>query len=74
MEEYLESGSVATQTIASLVAERKVFPCFFGSALKIEGVKELLEGVNTYLPRKEYPSAFGARVYISIVLCKSPVM
>ena len=63
MEEYLENGEVCVKTISSLVATRKVFPCFFGSALKIEGVKELLEGVNTYLPGKEYPEEFGARVY-----------
>ena len=63
MEEYLENGEIASKTIASLVERRRVFPCFLGSALKVEGVRELLWGITTYLLPKEYPAAFGARVY-----------
>ena len=51
------------ETIASLAAQRKVFPCFFGSALKVEGVEELLDGLYDYTRMPSYPDDFGARVY-----------
>ena len=49
MEEYLEKGSVAAASIRRLVAERKIFPCYFGSALKLDGVQELLAGFEEYM-------------------------
>ncbi len=63
MEEYLEKGSVAAASIRRLVAERKIFPCYFGSALHLTGVKELMNGICTYQMQKEYPAVFGAKVY-----------
>ena len=63
MEEYLEKGSVAVASIRRLVAERKIFPCYFGSALHLQGVEELINGICTYQMQKEYPAAFGAKVY-----------
>ena len=63
MEEYLEKGSVAAVSIRRLVAERKIFPCYFGSALHLQGVEELMNGICTYQMQKEYPAAFGAKVY-----------
>ena len=63
LEKYLEKGSIQTEEIAELIEERKVFPCFFGSALKIEGVEELLSGVHRYSLQKRYPDAFAARVF-----------
>lgn len=65
LERYLEQGSIAVrrEDIAELVAARKVFPCYFGSALKIEGVEELLDGVERYSLSPVYPESFGARVY-----------
>ena len=63
MEEYLEKGSVAAASIRRLVAERKIFPCYFGSALHLQGVEELMNGICTYLMQKEYPAVFGAKVY-----------
>ena len=63
MEEYLEKGSVAAASIRRLVAERKIFPCYFGSALHLQGVEELLDGICTYQMQKEYPAVFGAKVY-----------
>lgn len=63
MEEYLEKGSVAAASIRRLVAERKIFPCYFGSALHLQGVEELMNGICTYQMQKEYPAAFGAKVY-----------
>ena len=63
MEEYLEKGSVAAASIRRLVEERKIFPCYFGSALHLQGVEELMNGICTYQMQKEYPAVFGAKVY-----------
>ncbi len=63
LERYLETGLIDDATIASLIAQRKVFPCFFGSALKVEGITELLDGLNTYTRMPSYGAEFGARVY-----------
>ena len=63
MEEYLEKGSVAAASIRRLVAERKIFPCYFGSALHLQGVEELMNGICTYQMQKEYPAVFGAKGY-----------
>ncbi len=69
-EEMLEAflgGNVdedfVTNHIAKGIAERKVFPCFFGSALQDTGVDRLLDGIEKYSLYKEYPDTFGARVY-----------
>lgn len=63
MEEYLEKGSVAVASIRRLVADRKIFPCYFGSALHLQGVEELMNGICTYQMQKENPAVFGAKVY-----------
>lgn len=63
MEEYLETGRMTDESIARAVAGRQVFPCYFGSALLLEGVEGLLEGLRRFILRKEYPDDFGARVY-----------
>lgn len=63
MEEYLEQGGICTESIAGAIAERKVFPCFFGSALKLQGVDTLLQGLERYCQDMEYPEEFGARVF-----------
>ena len=63
LEEYLEKDTVEEETIRRLVGERKIFPCYFGSALKLEGVEELLQGVETYARPPVYPKDFGAKVY-----------
>lgn len=63
LENYLESGQVTQGNLRELIAKRKLFPCLFGSALKLEGVAELLEIVDTYGPEKQYSDAFSARVY-----------
>ena len=61
--EYLETGALSDETLAGLIAARTVFPCWFGSALKLEGVEAFLQGLERYGPRPAYPEAFGARVY-----------
>ncbi len=63
MEQYLETGGIAEKDIKAAIAERHIFPCFFGSALKIQGVEELLQGLVALSVRKQYPAQFGARVY-----------
>ncbi len=63
LEEYLENGAVSDDTIAALIGERKLFPCFFGSALKLQGVTEFLEDFFAYAKEPEYPGEFGAKVY-----------
>ena len=63
LETYLETGEVPPGNIRGLVAGRKVFPCCFGSALKLEGMDELIDTVNAYAPEKNYPAEFGAKVY-----------
>ncbi len=63
LERYLETGVIEKEDIRELVAQRKVFPCYFGSALKMKGVGALLEGIRTYSCSVEYPDEFGARVY-----------
>ena len=63
LETYLETGGVTEGNIRGLIGERKLFPCRFGSALKLTGVAQLLETLDTYAPRREYGDAFAARVY-----------
>lgn len=63
LDEYLESGKIYTGGVREVISERKVFPCFFGSALKSEGVHEFLKGIETYTREIEYPAEFGAKVF-----------
>ena len=63
MEQYLETGDVLSEDIKAAIANRHIFPCFFGSALKTQGVEELLQGIVNLSVRKQYPAQFGARVY-----------
>ncbi len=63
MEQYLESGELSNEQICEAIAKRNVFPCFFGSALKMQGIENLLEGFVTFAKRKQYPKEFGARVF-----------
>ena len=63
LEHYLESGEIQKEEIINLIAKRKVFPCYFGSALKIQGVEEFLRGIETFTRECAYPEEFGARVF-----------
>ena len=60
---YLESGRVPEGEISALIVQRKLFPCWFGSALKLEGVEEFLDGLERYAPAPQYPQEFGAKVF-----------
>lgn len=63
LDQYLESGEIEDAKIKEMVTARKIFPCFFGSALKLQGVEEFLKDFGYYTEEKEYPEAFGARVF-----------
>ena len=65
LEEYLATGEVSQSTLRRLLRQRKLFPCYFGSALKLEGVRELLAGLDTLTEQPDYPPDFSARVYKS---------
>ncbi len=60
---YLERGEVTDSEITLLIEQRKLFPCYFGSALKLDGVDTFLQGLERYTRCPDYPSAFGAKVY-----------
>lgn len=63
MESYLESGTIPDETIREMIADRALFPCFFGSALKMDGIDEFVAGFERYVREPEYDSEFGAHVY-----------
>lgn len=63
LERYLETGRLERNDLVEMIRRRQVFPCFFGSALKLEGVDALLEGLAEYGPVPTYPAEFGARVF-----------
>ena len=63
MEQVLETGKLEDAQIAELIAGRRVFPCFFGAALRMEGVDELLSALQRYTKETKYPEAFSAQVY-----------
>ena len=63
LERYLSGNEIGDEASADLIARRLIFPCWFGSALKLEGVEALMDGLAAYGPRKEYPPEFAARVF-----------
>ncbi|MCC8082209.1 MAG: GTP-binding protein, partial [Lachnospiraceae bacterium] len=63
METYFETGGIRDGQIRKLIRERRLFPCFFGSALRLTGVEAFLRGFARYTLAKVYPDEFGARIY-----------
>lgn len=63
LEQYLAYEKIETDCISDLISRREVFPCFFGSALKLDGVLEFMEGFASYTKVPRYPDAFAAKVY-----------
>ena len=63
MEKYLEGEEVTDSEIAEAVKVRQVFPCFFGSGLKLDGIDEFLDALDNYTIENDYPDSFGARVF-----------
>ncbi len=61
--EYYDSGSLSDKSISEAIKSRSLFPCMFGSALKLSGVEEFLRTLDRYTLQPKYPEAFGAKVY-----------
>ena len=63
LEEFDASGIIGDKSIASAIEKRRVFPCLFGSALKLDGVEEFLRLLVRFTAAKRYGEEFAARVY-----------
>ena len=63
LEGFTASGAVADGEIARLIRERKLFPCFFGSGLKLSGVENFIAALDRYTLQPDYPPEFSARVF-----------
>ena len=61
--EYLDTGRLSRETLSGLISRREIFPCWFGSALKLQGVEEFLRGLTEYAPCPAYGAEFSARVF-----------
>lgn len=63
LEEYLELEELTKDTIQKLILKRKLFPCYYGSALRMEGISEFLSGIENYTLCQHYPDTFEAQIY-----------
>ena len=63
LDKYMENGVIGTQDLATLIADRKLFPCYFGSALKLEGVEVFVNGLEQFTTCPCYSDKFGAKIY-----------
>ena len=63
MDEYLTDGALSEETLRGLIAGRRIFPCYFGSALRLSGVEELIAGLERWIQPAVWPAPFGAKVY-----------
>lgn len=63
MEQFIETGSLSKESISAAIENRQIFPCFFGSALKMQGVEEFISVLCRYTSGKAYGESLGAKVY-----------
>ena len=63
LEEYLDTGHISVPSIRNSISNRKIFPCYFGSALRMSGVEGFLDGIVQFTEEPSYPKQFGARIY-----------
>ena len=63
LEQFLEEERLEEEQLIQLIRERKLFPCFYGSALKLTGVDEFLDGLERYTVQPVYPQEFGAKIF-----------
>lgn len=63
LEQYLSGGTITQGNLRELVGQRELFPCWFGSALKLDGIEGLIRLLDDYAPRRDWPENFQARVY-----------
>lgn len=62
-EEYLQINTISDEKILSLISDRVIFPCYFGSALKLDGIDKFLQGFNQWTKKLHYPNNFQAKVF-----------
>lgn len=62
-EDYLQTNAIPDEKILSLISDRVVFPCYFGSALKLDGIDEFLQGFNHWIQEPHYPNNFQAKIF-----------
>lgn len=60
---YLETGILSDQTVQQMIQKRQIFPCYFGTALKLTGIDAFLAGMTQWAKAPIYPSEFGAKVF-----------
>lgn len=63
MDSYISQGRISDKVVSRAIFSRKIFPCFFGSALKMQGTEEFLNCLSKYAPEKQYSETFGAKVF-----------
>ena len=63
LDKHLAGEDITDADIATVIANRKLFPCYFGSALRMNGIESLIDGLNTYMQPKHYSNDFGAKIY-----------
>lgn len=63
MEEYLENGNVTDSSLINAIQDRHMYPCYFGSALKTDGIDEFLNALDRYTSIPNYPDKFAAKVF-----------
>lgn len=63
LEAYLASGSLKTEDVRNAIQDQKLFPCFFGSALKLTGIREFLASLGEFVSCPDYKESFGAKVF-----------
>ena len=63
MDAYLDTETVPDETIRAMIARRELFPCYFGSALKMDGIEQFVAGFERFAQEPQYNGEFGARIY-----------
>ena len=63
MDAYLDTETVPDETIRAMIARRELFPCYFGSALKMDGIEQFVAGFERFAQEPQYNDEFGARIY-----------
>lgn len=63
LENFLENGTLSDKTIQMIIQKREIFPCYFGSALKVSGIDAFLAGVDRYALENNYQADFGGKVF-----------
>lgn len=63
MDAYIATGRIEYVQIKKAIRERRVFPCFFGSALKLKGIRQLMNGIAEFAEIPSYPDEFGAKIF-----------